>query len=74
MTIAIESNFPPEIKRTITTLTFANTWDHILARWAVNRMGHRVEPGLYSLGNPLPIHLSLSQPITPSASTHCVQH
>jgi CO dehydrogenase/acetyl-CoA synthase delta subunit len=24
----------------------------LLARWAINRMGHRVEPGLYSLGNP----------------------
>jgi hypothetical protein len=24
----------------------------VLARWAVNRMGHRVEPDLYALGNP----------------------
>ena len=54
MTIAIEGNFPPEIRKTTSALTFANTWDHILARWAVNRMGHRVEPGLYSLGNPTP--------------------
>jgi hypothetical protein len=52
MTIAIESNFPPEIRRTTSALTFANTWDHILARWAVNRMGHRIEPGLYSIGSP----------------------
>ena len=52
MTIAIKGNFPPEIRRTTSVLTFSNTWDHILARWAVNRMGHRVEPGLYSLGNP----------------------
>ena len=43
---------PPVVKPTTSTLTFANTWDHILARWAVNRMGHLVEPGLYSLGNP----------------------
>ena len=34
------------------TLTFANQWDHFLARWAVNRMGHLVEPGLYAIGNP----------------------
>ena len=54
MTIAIESNIPPEIRPTTSTLTFANTWDHILARWAINRMGHLVEPGLYSLGNPTP--------------------
>ena len=54
MTIAIESNLPPEIRPTTSALTFANTWDHILARWRVNRMGHRVEPGLYSLGNPTP--------------------
>ncbi len=54
MTIAIESNLPPEIRRTTSALTFTNTWDHILARWRVNRMGHRVEPGLYSLGNPTP--------------------
>ena len=53
MTIAI-GNMPPEIMPTTSTLTFANTWDHILARWAINRMGHRVEPGLYSLGNPTP--------------------
>ena len=39
---------------TTSKLTFANTWDHVLARWAVNRMGHLVEPGLYSLGTPTP--------------------
>ena len=53
MTIAI-GNMPPEIMPTTSALTFSNTWDHILARWAINRMGHRVEPGLYSLGNPTP--------------------
>jgi hypothetical protein len=26
--------------------------DHFLARWGVNRTGHRVRPGLYRLGNP----------------------
>lgn len=40
------------MKSTTDVLTFANHWDHFLARWAVNRMGHRVEPGLYALGNP----------------------
>jgi hypothetical protein len=29
-------------------------WDHFLARWGVNRGGHRVEPGLYALGAPTP--------------------
>ncbi len=29
-------------------------WDHFLARWGVNRDGHRVEPGLYALGSPTP--------------------
>jgi hypothetical protein len=33
-------------------VTFANRLDHFLARWGMNRMGHRVEPGLYRLGNP----------------------
>ncbi|MFQ6101314.1 MAG: mercury methylation corrinoid protein HgcA [Anaerolineae bacterium] len=35
-------------------ITWANRWDHFLARWGVNRSGHRVEPGLYALGNPTP--------------------
>ena len=33
-------------------ITWANQWDHFLARWGVNRSGHRVEPGLYALGSP----------------------
>jgi hypothetical protein len=44
----------PKIFPTTSQLTTADRWDHFLARWAVNRMGHRVEPGLYSLGNPTP--------------------
>ncbi len=28
--------------------------DHIQARWGINRMGHKVEPGLYKLGKPGP--------------------
>ena len=35
-------------------MTASNHWDHLLARWGVNRSGHRVEPGLYALGHPTP--------------------
>jgi len=40
------------IKPTTSSITWSNRWDHFLARWGVNRMGHRVEPGLYSIGTP----------------------
>jgi hypothetical protein len=43
-----------EIITTTSSLTFADRLDHFLARWGVDRMGHRVEPGLYQLGNPTP--------------------
>jgi len=43
-----------EIGEVTGTITFANRLDHFLARWGVNRMAHRVEPGLYRLGNPTP--------------------
>jgi hypothetical protein len=43
-----------EIYTTDSPLTFANRLDHFLARWGINRMRHRVEPGLYRLGNPTP--------------------
>ena len=33
-------------------LTFMNKLDHFLARMSVNRSGHKVIPGLYSIGNP----------------------
>jgi hypothetical protein len=33
-------------------LTMSNHWDHVLARWAIRRNAHRVQPGLYSLGKP----------------------
>jgi len=39
---------------TTSRLTFANYWDHFLARSGVNRMGHRIEPGLYAIGKPTP--------------------
>jgi len=41
-----------EPKRTTSALNLADRWDHVLARWGVNRTGHRVEPGLYALGEP----------------------
>jgi hypothetical protein len=44
----------PEIIPTTSILTQNNRLDHILARWGVNRTGHRVKPGLYRLGNPGP--------------------
>jgi hypothetical protein len=40
------------IQSTTSTITLANRWDHFLARWGVNRNGHRAEPGLYALSNP----------------------
>jgi len=42
------------IRSTTSRITPADCWDHFLARWAINRMGHRVEPGLYALGSPTP--------------------
>jgi len=44
----------PAIRTTESTLTAANRLDHILARWGARRNNHRVEPGLYRLGNPSP--------------------
>jgi hypothetical protein len=49
---------PPEralqVRQTTSGITPANRWDHFLARWGVDRMGHRVQPGLYALGHPTP--------------------
>ena len=42
------------IHLTTSKLSAANRWDHFLARLGVNRMGHRIEPGLFQLGNPTP--------------------
>ena len=49
----MEGSDPP-VRPTTSRLTAADRWRHILARSAVNRMGHRVEPGLYALGSPTP--------------------
>jgi uncharacterized membrane protein len=42
----------PHVQLTTSTITLANRWDHLLARWGVKRSEHQVEPGLYALGNP----------------------
>jgi len=44
----------PEIRVADSRITSANRLDHFLARWGVNRGGHRIAPGLYRLGNPGP--------------------
>ena len=44
----------PPTMTTSSTLTQADHWDHILARWGYRRGHHRVTPGLYSLGTPTP--------------------
>jgi hypothetical protein len=43
-----------DVRRTASELAWRDKWDHILARWGVNRSGHRVDPGLYALGHPTP--------------------
>lgn len=40
------------VRQTDSTITTANRWDHFLARWGYKRSEHRVEAGLYALGNP----------------------
>jgi hypothetical protein len=44
----------PAIRPTTDALSIADRWDHFLARWGVDRSGHRVEAGLYALGGPTP--------------------
>jgi hypothetical protein len=41
-----------DIQVATSTITTADRLDHFLARWGWNRGGHRVDPGLYRLGNP----------------------
>jgi multisubunit Na+/H+ antiporter MnhG subunit len=56
----LANNAPPEatgsseIKPTTWLIGSSELKDHILARIGVNRMGHRVTPGLYSIGHPGP--------------------
>lgn len=42
----------PQATATSSTLTMADRWDHVLARWGYRRGNHRVAPGLYALGHP----------------------
>jgi hypothetical protein len=44
----------PQIHPTTSQLTFSDRRDHFLARCGINRSGHRVEPGLYTVGSPTP--------------------
>jgi hypothetical protein len=44
----------PLISPSTSRLNPADRWDHFLARIGVRRGEHRVEPGLYALGNPTP--------------------
>ena len=41
-----------EVRFTTSQLTWADRWDHVLARWGCKRGEHRVAPGLYALGQP----------------------
>ncbi len=47
-----KANNHSHILNTTSRLTFSHHLDHFLARWGINRNGHSVKPGLYSLGNP----------------------
>ena len=44
----------PDIRLASGELSWANHWEHFVARWGINRNGHRVEPGMYALGSPTP--------------------
>jgi len=44
----------PKIFPTTSRLTARDRWDHFLARLGWKRGKHRLEPGLYALGNPTP--------------------
>ena len=43
-----------EVPRVTTTLTRADRWGSIKARWGAGRMHYKVDPGLYALGSPGP--------------------
>lgn len=47
-----EISMHPNIHPTTSVISTWNRWDHFLARIGINRTGHRVKPGLYTLGNP----------------------
>ncbi|WAI02287.1 mercury methylation corrinoid protein HgcA [Methanogenium organophilum] len=49
---SIPADTETAIPKATSTITRENRLDHIRARVGINRMGHRVEPGLYRLGRP----------------------
>lgn len=51
---ATNNSLQPEIWSTTSSISLANHWDHFLARVGFKRTDHRVEPGLYAVGNPTP--------------------
>ncbi len=54
MTTTDSASVPALVRETDSILTPANKWDHFLARWGYKRSEHRVETGLYALGDPTP--------------------
>ncbi|MEE8478428.1 MAG: mercury methylation corrinoid protein HgcA [Candidatus Neomarinimicrobiota bacterium] len=42
----------PQIDPVTSEITLADRWIHIMARWGINRLGHRIKPGLYTIGLP----------------------
>ncbi|MDR3574316.1 MAG: mercury methylation corrinoid protein HgcA [Anaerolineaceae bacterium] len=42
----------PPIRATTSQLAWPEHFDHIRARLGINRMGHHIEPGLYTIGAP----------------------
>lgn len=42
------------VRKTTSSMSWANRWDHLLARIGWKRSSHRVEPGLYAVGDPTP--------------------
>jgi hypothetical protein len=42
------------VAKTTSDITWGNRLDHFLARWGYKRSHHRVNPGLYALGDPGP--------------------
>ena len=48
----LAADVQPVIKRTTSQLTLIDRWIHFLARFSINRMGHRIDPGLYCVGEP----------------------
>jgi hypothetical protein len=48
----VKHNLIPSIHATNNIITLSNRWDHFLARLGISRNKHRINPGLYAIGNP----------------------